>query len=157
MADGSWLDTPYRRWRGMQLEGALFEHIAAGLDGGAPRPPDARRREPRVDVDARVTVIPLTDSLAVSPFEVTLRDFSPGGIGFLHTGRIALDEQFVVLLPDGGGSVAVLCQVAYYQPVAERAWSVGARFLRVLRRRETDGATTLPLAQPAPVRRRAAS
>ena len=141
----------------MQLESALFEQIAAGLNGGAPQPANARRREPRVEVDARVTVIPLTDSLAAAPFQITLRDLSPGGIGFVHGERLALEEQFVALLPEGDGSVAVLCQVAYYQPVAERAWSFGARFLRVLRRPETDGAATLPLTTPSPLPRRAAS
>ena len=134
----------------MQLDSALFEHVAASL-GGAPQPADVRRR---VDVDSRVTVIPLTDSLAAAPFEIALRDLSPGGIGFLHGERMPLDEQFVVLLPH---SVAVLCQVAYYQPVADRSFSVGARFLRVLRQPAAGGATPLPLAQPLPTTRRAAS
>jgi hypothetical protein len=138
----------------MQLDSALFEHIAAGLDGGAARTADAGGREPRLDVDARVTLIPLSGSLAAAPFDVTLRDVSAGGIGFLHGTPLGLDEQFVVLLP---GTVAVLCQVAYYQPVADGACSVGASFLRVLRRPAADAAAPLPLAQPAPAERRAAS
>src|SRR3712207_4729629 len=127
----------------MQLDSALFEHVAAAL-GGAVQPADARDR---VDVDSRVTVIPLTDSPGAAPFEITLRHFSPGGFGFLHRTRLGIDEQFVVLLPQ---SVAVLCQVAYYQPVADHSYAVGARFLRVLRRPAGDSAAPLPLAQPAP-------
>ena len=141
----------------MQLDAALFEHIAASLDGGAPEPVGARRRGPRVDVRARVTVIPLTDSLATVPFDVTLRDLSPGGVGFLHTDRFGLDQQFVILLPDGRESVAVLCEVAYYQPVATDAYSIGARFVRVLRRPVAEQPVALPLTQPSLPSRRAAS
>jgi hypothetical protein len=137
----------------MQLDSALFEQIAAGLGGGV-LSPDPGRREARVDVNARVTLIPLTDSLAAAPFDVNLRDVSAGGVGFLHGTPLGLDEQFVLLLPD---SVAILCQVAYYQPVAEGACSIGARFLRVLRRPAADRPAAIPLAQPAPLSRRAAS
>lgn len=146
----------------MQLDGALFEQIAAKLQVAAPPAetdcPDAqRRREPRVGADARVTIIPLTDRLASAPFDVALRDLSPGGIGFVHRDRVNLDEQFVVLLPHGRESAAVLCQVAYYQPVAKDSYSIGARFVRVLRRPAAEEAPALPLPQPAAPARRAAS
>lgn len=146
----------------MQLAGALFEQIASTLSG-QPRPdvsePAAsqRRREPRAQVDAKVTVIPLTDRFAPAPFQISIRDLSPGGIGFVHTDKVGLDEQFVVLLPEGRDSVAVLCQVAYYQPLAEKQYAVGARFVRVLRQPAGEGPATIPLTQPAPIARRAAS
>ena len=112
---------------------------------------ESRRREARVGVAARVTLIPVTDSLAPTPFEVPLRDLSAGGIGFLHTHRIGLDEQFVVLLPDG---LAVLCRVAYYQPLAERLFAVGAKFVRVLRQTTAAGETLpMPSQRPADPRR----
>ena len=139
----------------MQLPGALFEEIIGTLNGRATAaafsssPSDAadraacdipsqpqRRRDSRLGVQARVTLIPLTDhdTLSSGPLTVPLRDLSAGGLGFLHGGTVALDEQFVVLLPHGhaqkGDSVAVLCQVAYYQPLAERVYAVGARFVR---------------------------
>src|SRR5688500_13371054 len=121
----------------MQLPGPWFEQIVRTLDAPAPAPaeplpgggalapatPDAgRRREPRVGVRARVTLIPLTDGdgLAAGPMAVPVRDVSAGGIGFLHTEKVGLDSQFVVLLPQGNDSVAVLCQVAYYQPLGDR-------------------------------------
>src|SRR5438045_9790931 len=98
----------------MQLDGALFAKVAAALDAGAdvmePRSPpaaeeaDPRRRERRIGVHARATIIPLTDSLAPAPFDVALRDLSAGGIGFLHDRRIRLNEQFVVLLPTRGAA-----------------------------------------------------
>jgi hypothetical protein len=147
----------------MQLPGALFDQIAATLSADATARPDGagpasatpgqRRREPRVGVDARVTVIPLTAGLGAAPFVVTVRDLSPGGIGFLHPDRIGLDQQFVVLLPEGRESVAVLCQVANYQPLAERRYAIGARFLRVLRRPAERDRSTIPLPPALPDRR----
>src|SRR3954471_7329059 len=109
----------------MQLPGALFDQIAATFSADANAPsrasepsddgPARRRREPRVDVDAKVTVIPLTAGLGAALCYVRVLDLSPGGIGFLHPERVGLDQEFVVLLPEGRESVAVLCQVAYYQ------------------------------------------
>ena len=151
----------------MQLDGALFEKLAAALNARngeaapasshAPDATDSRRREQRLDVRARATIIPLTDSLAAAPFDVALRDLSAGGIGFLHSERIRLGEQFVVLLPGGRDSLAILCQVSHYQPLADRLYSVGAEFTRVLRQPAPDEALALPVVQPSAAARRAAS
>ena len=148
----------------MQLSDALFEYVTSTLHGepadASPSvAPEQRRREPRVGVRAQVTVIPLSDSLQVAPFEVPLRDLSAGGVGFVHTSRMSLDEQFVVLLPGAGESVAVLCQVAHYQPLAEQAFAVGARFVRVLRQPAAgpDGGGTIGFPRQATERRRVAS
>jgi len=141
----------------MRLSDGLLNHIVASLQAAAPADhatvPSGReqadsRRERRLGVAARVTLIPLTDPMQPAPFDVTLRDLSAGGIGFLHTRRIGLDEQFVALLPDGRESVAVLCKVTHYQPLGERLFAVGARFVRVLRQSATDVE-----AQPVPARR----
>jgi hypothetical protein len=145
----------------MQLPAALFEQIASTLCGEPSVRPgygdDAKRRqEPRVGVRAGATIIPLTDRLAAAPFEVPVRDLSSGGIRFQHGRRIALDEQFVVLLPQGRESVAVLCQVAYYQPLSDGVYAVGAKFVRILRQPAAE-ADAVPLPTSIPVRRRAAS
>ena len=140
----------------MLLDNALFERITTALSAG-PTPEVAaaagiegqRRREPRVGVDAAVTVIPISDALQIMPFEVPVRDLSAGGIGFFHTDRIGLNEQFALLLPEGGESVVVLCEVAHYQRLAERRYAVGARFLRVLRRATPSGTPTTALPRPA--------
>ena len=151
----------------MQLSAALFEQITQSLSGqpapttekvsAEPAGTDGsqRRREPRLGVRAQVTLIPLTERQAGGPIDVPVRDLSAGGIGFLHTGPITLDDQFVVLLPAGRESAAVLCEVAYYQPLAARVQTVGARFVRVLRQPVDDPGTSLPLPahRPAPARR----
>ncbi len=151
----------------MQLSDGLLEHIVASLDARASAGPtpvaveagqvtESRRREPRVGVAARITLIPITESLPAAPFTVPLRDLSAGGLGFLHTDRLGLDEQFVALLPDGRDAMAVLCRVAYYQPLGERLYAVGATFVRVLRQSAAaEQAAALPLSrrQPADARR----
>jgi hypothetical protein len=157
----------------MQLPGSWFEQIVRTLDAPVPAPADPstgasnsldtgqRRREPRVGVRARVTIIPLTDGdgLAPGPMAVPVRDLSAGGIGFLHGEKIALDSQFVVLLPQGDDAVAVLCQVAYYQPLGDKLCAVGAKFVRVLRQpaEATEPVLSLPAQNAATAPRRAAS
>ena len=127
----------------MLLSNELVQYVSAALSAGAADPsavPAAatagapqRRRGPRVGLRARATLIPLTDTIGLAPFDVTVRDFSAGGIGFIHRDRIALDGQFVALLPGGPDALAVLCQVAYYQPLPGHGFAVGAKFVRVLR------------------------
>lgn len=148
----------------MQLTDGLLEHVVASLDARSRRDPksppaaaqpgtghdpaaDSRRGEPRVGVEARVTLIPITATLPAVPFSVPLRDLSAGGLGFLHTDKLALDTQFVALLPDGRDAMAVLCRVAYYQPLGEKLFAVGATFVRVLRQSAAaDEAAALPIA-----------
>lgn len=130
----------------MNLSNDLFEQIVTTLAAGeattlpgvamrAPTAAEQRRASRRFATDPGSTarLIPLTDKLAPFPFDVSLRDVSPGGVGFLHVARIPLDEQFVLLLPSQDGDIAVLCAVAYWQPMAKGVFAIGARFTRVLR------------------------
>src|SRR5688500_13393775 len=131
----------------MNLSVDLFDDIVACLnrptpenagDGagadGTPAGVPQRRRNPRTGVEARVALIPLTDRLGASAITVPVRDLSPAGIGFLHATKIDLDEPFVVMLPlRDGGQIALLCAVAYWQPLAAGVFAIGARFTRVLR------------------------
>ena len=126
----------------MNLSNELFDQIVTSLAAGEATnlpgvtlPTREQRRGPRVTPNARtrVRLIPLTDTIAPGPIDVPLRDVSPGGVGFLFNGRIGLDEQFVMLLPSEHGQVAILCGVAYWQPVAAGAFAIGAKFTRVLR------------------------
>ena len=150
----------------MMLPSELFEQIATSLSSVAV--PDSanesadnvatgqRRRAPRVSADGAqyARLIPLTDAIAPGPVDVALRDVAPGGARFLFAGRIPLDEQFVLVLPAADGPVAVLCGVAYWQPVAESLFAIGARFTRVLH----QGITARPpavISPAAPAIRRA--
>lgn len=128
----------------MKLSDELFEQIVTSLAAGEATtlpnvalsdPADRRRAVPRYvpGRDARVTLIPLTDTLAPGPLDLELRNVSPGGVKFIFPNRIGLDEQFVLMLPSQEGPVAILCGVAYWQPVAPGEFAIGAKFARVLR------------------------
>ena len=126
----------------MNLNEELFEQIVSSLAaGGSTTLPsitlesNEQRRGARFTADAGTTIrlIPLTDALAPGPIDVALRDVSPGGAGFLFPTRVSLDEQFVLILPSEDGQGAILCGVAYWQPVAENVFTIGAKFNRVLR------------------------
>lgn len=147
----------------MMLPSELFEQIATSLSrvalpGSANDLADSaateqRRRGPRVAAGQgqRARLIPLTDAIAPGPVDVTLRDVAPGGARFLHAGRIPLDEQFVLVLPAADGPVSILCGVAYWQPVAENLFAIGARFTRVVH--QGSAAQARPAFSAAPVRR----
>jgi hypothetical protein len=145
----------------MNLAPAVFDQVSSCLAIGTPRadapptiaatPEREHRRGPRVAGRGRVMVIPFDDALGLMPFQVTVRDLAPGGLGFLHRRKIDLDTQFVVLLPAAeSGPLAVLCTVAYWQPLAADRFAIGAKFVRVLREGcgiespPRDGATVAP-------------
>lgn len=141
----------------MKLSDELFEQIVTTLGAGEvtnlpsitmPSASEQRRgRRVTAGAGTRVRLIPLTDSVAPGPIDVALRDVSPGGARFLFAGRIPLDEQFVLLLPSQEGQVAILCGVAYWQPVAKDTFAIGAKFNRVLRQGSAQP-TTAPVVQP---------
>jgi hypothetical protein len=153
----------------MILSAELFEQIAASLSRDAaapgvaaaePVPPsdgvttEQRRRGPRVAAETgrRARLIPLTDAIASGPTDVALRDVAPGGARFLHATRIPLDEQFVLVLPGTDGPVSILCGVAYWQPVGDNLYAIGARFTRILHQ-GSPAAEARPGFSAAPVRR----
>lgn len=148
----------------MMLPIELFEQIvtslssaahsqSAGDSTAAPVPAEQRRHGPRVAAEQgqRARLIPLTDVIAPGPIDVTLRDVAPGGARFLLAGRIPLDEQFVLVLPAADGPISILCGVAYWQPVAENLFAIGARFTRVVHQGSATPAR--PTFGAAPVRR----
>ena len=150
----------------MMLPSELFEQIAASLSSvGVPdsandsvigtATTEQRRRGPRVAADGAryARLIPLTDAIAPGPIDVSLRDVAPGGARFLFAARIPLDEQFVLVLPAADGPVAVLCGVAYWQPVAENLFAIGARFTRVVHHGTAARPAGVIIAPPARVRR----
>ena len=73
-------------------------------------------------------------------------DISADGIGILRSQSMPLDEPFIACLP--GGCVdgvdqpvtAVLATVAYWEPIAERLFSIGCRFDRILSQGELEDA-----------------
>ena len=127
----------------MNLNAEIFEQIVTSLGAGEVTTlpsitldgPRDQRRATRVTAgpETVVRLIPLTDAVAPGPIDISLRDVSPGGAGFVHPTSLPLDEQFVLVLPTQEGPIAILCAVAYWQPVADNLFAIGAKFNRVLR------------------------
>ncbi len=116
----------------MQLTADDFRSAVSAPD--APASPADKRRAPRAPTDLWATLMPFSDRFATENIEVPLRDLSRGGFGFLHDRRLPLGEQFALLLAEGSGHpIVILCTVAYWEPLQDGFFAIGARFCRVLR------------------------
>jgi hypothetical protein len=125
----------------MQLTADEFRSIVSTAEATSGAAGD-KRRAPRTVLDVCATLMPFSDRFASENIEVPIRDLSRGGFGFLHDHRLPLGEQFAMLLPNADGHpIVVLCTVAYWQPLDEGFFAIGARFCRVLR----QGNAGLPL------------
>lgn len=143
----------------MNLSDELFEQIATVLAAGEATTlpditlaaaPGEQRRSKRMHAPpgACIRLIPLTDAITPGPIDVPLRNIAPGGAGFLLPQRVSLDEQFVLIFPSEEGQVAVLCGVAYWQPVGKDLFAIGATFRRVLRQGSGRRAVVVPAVAP---------
>ena len=93
-----------------------------------------QRRQPRVGLRSRATIILLGEQAGSAAVSVQVRDLSPAGIGFLHEQKMNLDQQFALVLPRANDTPSViLCSVAFWQPLAGDCYAIGARFRRILR------------------------
>lgn len=111
------------------------------LEFPEPQPGDAieaeQRRSPRTRLDLRATLLPFSDRFSSEALVVPLRDLSPGGFRFLHDRPFPLGQQFALLLPEASGRpIVILCTIAYYQPLAQDLFAIGAKFCQVLRQGE---------------------
>jgi hypothetical protein len=93
-----------------------------------------RRQSPRISVEARATIIPCSPGSERRQVGVSVRDISADGIGFLHHQSIGSGQPFILVLPSATGTRAraILCTAAWWQPVAEGSFAVGAKFGREL-------------------------
>lgn len=93
-----------------------------------------RRRSPRATLELSATLMPFSEQIATQNLEVPIRDLSRGGFAFLHERRLPLGEQLALLLPEAsGGPLAILCTVAWWQPLADGFYAIGAKFSQILR------------------------
>ncbi len=123
----------------------MLQEIIASLIPAKADDRDARR-QPRVRVRTHVAILTLnTVDGDVQTVQVQVRDISAGGIGILRSQPMRLDEPFIAVLPRSDQApTAVLAQVAYWEPLAERLVAVGCRFHRILTNEEViDAKRTL--------------
>jgi hypothetical protein len=127
----------------MQLTASLLRQLI-DLPPEAPQSitgPD-KRRSPRLKMDLEATLLPFSERVSSQNLAVSIRDISRGGVSFVHPYRLPLGEQFALVLPDDQAQpVALLCTIAYWQPLTTGQFAIGARFCRVLR----SGGADMPL------------
>lgn len=119
----------------MLLTSELFSQLVSLADSQPSQPAQKdRRRSPRSPAKLEATLMPFSDRFGGENLEVPLRDLSRGGFGFFHDRPVPLGEQFALLLPETSGRpLVLLCVVAYWQPLGDGRFSIGARFCRILR------------------------
>ena len=127
----------------MELTAEKFrQFVEAPAATAAPSEKREQRRTPHTRLTMYAALMPFSDRFDLETIVAPVRDISCGGFGFLHDHPVPLGEQFALVLPDEGGhTMAILCTVAYWQPIAENLFAIGARFCRVLR----EGQADLPL------------
>ena len=127
----------------MQLTSELFAQLLrTGNSGPEAALANDRRRTPRTPLELDAMLMPFSDRFAAENIEVPVRDISRGGFSFIHDGHLPLGEQFALLLPETSGRpLAVLCTIAWWQPLESGLNAIGATFSRVLR----EGLSGLPI------------
>lgn len=101
------------------------------------------RRAPRIDRTgkARIQIDGAGPILTVS-----VRNYSPRGIGLIHTSKLTVGQQFVLILPrNDQPAMRILCTIAHVQPLSGgEVFAIGAEFTLVL-------GEAKPPAAPVPV------
>jgi hypothetical protein len=115
----------------MKLSAEQFAELAASFTSGDQASDTReRRRAARIELHARVKIIPVIAGRRLEPVLVEVYDFSARGICFLHATAMTVGDQFVTELPrQGGGRVQLLCSVANVQKVSPPAYRIGAEFI----------------------------
>src|SRR4051812_20475284 len=71
-----------------------------------------QRRAPRVERQARITIVPIVEDQPRTPVGVDVKNVSSRGLGFVHNRKLKAGSQFLVNLgPEGGEPVEMLCTV----------------------------------------------
>lgn len=90
---------------------------------------ESDRRAPRTKLSAQLELTPWEDP--ASAHSVRIHDLSLGGIGIFHNTRLSLDEQFAIRLAASNEQSSLwLCDVIYWEPLAEDLYAIGAKFNR---------------------------
>lgn len=92
-----------------------------------------RRRANRVRRDGKVLVIPCCQGIMGKSSQVRLKDLSASGIGIIHSDSMDAGQQFIIQLPQPGGSIKSLLYTVRRVDAAGGLYSIGAELTSVLR------------------------
>jgi hypothetical protein len=113
----------------MKLSAEQFAELAATFNAKESPTEHDRRRAARMDLQARIKIMPIYSGARLNAMYVMVSDFSARGIAFLHSAQMTAGQQFITELPrKGGGNVELLCTVMHCDPMGHNAFTVGAEF-----------------------------
>jgi hypothetical protein len=96
---------------------------------GTRKAPSERRRTPRLDVRASVSVALVEDGESGPAIAMRVRDISPRGVALLYTQAMRVGQQLVLTLQRADGPpVQILCTVVHCHPGKGRLHTLGAEF-----------------------------
>jgi hypothetical protein len=119
-----------------------------------------RRRAARVKHQVDAEIVPWKRNRPGVPFTVTIEDFSPTGVGVVHSEPLPMESDFVVKIPrPESDPLAVLLTVVRNKPLEDGKFIVGMEISNVLdktalSRLFNDMAGEPTPAEPPPSRRR---
>ena len=91
-----------------------------------------KRRATRIELIARVTILPVVNNSLGRQFGALMRDISFTGLGLFLPAAFHGVEDFIVDLPRRQGSLRVLCKVRHSRPLADDIAGVGAEYVRII-------------------------
>jgi len=97
-----------------------------------------KRRFTRVSVQAAIAAAELGGDALVRRWTALTRDVSAGGIGVLQSTWLQGNVMLLLALPFGDEMFHVIGQVVFCRPLADRVYTIGARFIRTAEQGVTD-------------------
>jgi hypothetical protein len=122
---------PVTRKRAMSLTYDQRSEIRMAFDEAFVAP--ERRRAVRVKHQVDAEIVPWKRNRPGVPFTVTIEDFSPTGVGIIHTEALPLGGEFVVKVPrPENDPLAVLLTVVRTKALEDGKFTVGLEISNVL-------------------------
>jgi hypothetical protein len=119
----------------------------------APKIPGAgaeKRRATRIQVEATLTVWPVSNGVPGQAATILSRDISYSGIGLLSGNPSKNGDQFILKLPRAKADpILILCQVTFAKLLADNIYTVGATFVTILQQSK-DIKPAAPAEPPPP-------
>ena len=97
--------------------------------------PAERRRDFRVKHRVDAEICPWQRGTQGDPFQVRIEDFSPGGVGLIHSEPLPLDTEYLIKVPRlNMADLVVLFTVRRCLPLEEGSYHVGLELSSVMDR-----------------------
>jgi hypothetical protein len=97
-------------------------------------PPD-RRRDPRINLRTDAEICAWKANRQGQPFTVRIQDFSPSGVGLLHTAEMKVGNEYLLRVPrQEMEELVVLLTVVRCKPIEDGTFWIGMELSSVMDR-----------------------